>query len=209
MNGSDLSKLNYRVVSIESFHELFESSYSDWFPNQTVSLADENLQARLRGLILMTFSNQTDHILLSTGNKSEIALGYCTLYGDMNGALSVIADLSKTRVYELCDFINKKNGKDVIPQSILTKAPSAELKDDQVDPFDYDHISPLVDEIIEKRRSKEELLQAGHDKSIIDDLFKRIFNSEFKRFQASIVLKISSKSFGLGRLYPMTNHYKG
>lgn len=199
----------YKTIAIELFHALFKEQYGAWFQGQSVGLADENIQARLRGLILMLISNQEGKILLSTGNKTEIALGYCTLYGDMNGALSVIGDLSKTRVYNVCRYINSRYGKTMIPENIITKAPSAELRDGQVDPFDYDHISPLVDKIIEARLSKEELLAQGYNSTTLDDLFKRLFNNEFKRFQSAIILKVTSKSFGLGRLYPITNHYKG
>lgn len=200
--------LDYQTINIEPYHALFKDQYAQWFSDD-VSLADENLQARLRGMILMLFSNQQNRILLTTGNKTEIALGYCTLYGDMNGAIAAIGDLSKQRVFSLCRYINKRYNKEMIPNSSITKVPSAELREGQVDPFNYDEISPLVEQIIEGRKSKAELLAAGYNSTQLDDLFKRIFNNEFKRFQASIILKVTSKSFGLGRLYPMTSHYKG
>ncbi len=201
--------LAYQTIEIEPYHALFKDQYAHWFADNEVSLADENLQARLRGLILMLFSNQQNRILLTTGNKTELALGYCTLYGDMNGAIAAIGDLSKQRVLSLCRYINIRYKKEMIPNSSITKAPSAELREGQVDPFNYDEISPLVELIIEGRKSKAELLALGHNSTQLDDLFKRIFNNEFKRFQASIILKVTSKSFGLGRLYPMTSHYKG
>jgi NAD+ synthase (glutamine-hydrolysing) len=201
--------MDFKTISIENFHKEFEKSYSLWFPKQKVSLTDENIQARLRGLILMAHSNQEGQMLLTTGNKTEYALGYTTLYGDMNGALAVIGDLSKYRVFELSKYINQKYGKEMIPVSIIEKTPSAELRENQFDPFDYVKVSPLVEEIVEGRKSREELIKCGYDKTLIEEMLQKYYFSEYKRFQAAIILKVTSKAFGFGRLFPLTNKFRG
>jgi len=170
-------------------------------------LAEENIQARTRGNILMSVANKFGALVLNTGNKTELALGYCTMYGDMAGAIGVIGDLNKTEVYNLSKFINKQAGLEIIPDRIITRPPSAELKSEQVDPFDYDIVSPLVDDIINNGTDRNSLLEKGYEESVVDDCLRRIRFNEYKRKQASPALKVSKKAFGIGRRYPIVNKY--
>jgi NAD+ synthase (glutamine-hydrolysing) len=176
------------------------------------SVADENIQPRVRGNCLMDISNRLKGLkilLLNTGNKTEVALGYCTLYGDMAGGIGALGDVSKLEVYRLAEYVNRKAGKEIIPKSVLKKKPSPELKEGQFDPFDFDVVSPLVDEIIENRRSKQELIEMGYPKEAIEDTYRRIRNSEYKRRQATPSIKITPKAFGIGWKMPITNKYQG
>jgi NAD+ synthase (glutamine-hydrolysing) len=175
-------------------------------------VADENIQPRARGNILMDISNRLKDLkilVLNTGNKTEIALGYCTLYGDMAGGIGALGDVSKLEVYKLAHYINKKADKQVIPQNVLEKQPSPELKECQFDPFDFDVVSPLVDEIIENRRSKQDLIEMGYPKEAVEDTYRRVRNSEYKRRQATPCIKITPKAFGIGWKMPITNKYQG
>ena len=176
------------------------------------SVADENIQPRARGNILMDISNRLKDLkilVLNTGNKTEIALGYCTLYGDMAGGIGALGDVSKLEVYKLAEYINKKSDNRIIPKSVLNKKPSPELKDDHFDPFDFDVVSPLVDEIIENRRNKQDLIEMGYPKEAVEDTYKRVRASEYKRRQATPCIKITPKAFGVGWKMPMVNKYKG
>ena len=156
----------------------------------------------------MALSNKYNWLVLSTGNKTEMALGYCTLYGDMSGGLSVISDLSKDDVYALAHKINSVAGYDRIPKNCIEKLPSAELSEGQFDPFDYKIVSPLVDRIIEDRESPLTLMNDGYDSQLVYDIYNRIKANEYKRRQAAPGLRISSKAFGVGRRIPIVNHYK-
>jgi NAD+ synthase (glutamine-hydrolysing) len=176
------------------------------------AVADENIQPRVRGNVLMDISNRLKELkilVLNTGNKTEVALGFCTLYGDMAGGIGALGDVSKLQVYELAHYINRKGGKNVIPKNVLEKRPSPELKECQFDPFDFDIVSPLVDQIIENRRSKQDLIKMGYPKAAVDDTYKRVRNSEYKRRQATPCIKITPKAFGIGWKMPMVNKYKG
>jgi len=176
------------------------------------AVADENIQPRARGNILMDISNRLKDLkilVLNTGNKTEIALGYCTLYGDMAGGIGALGDVSKLEVYKIAEYINRKAGKQVIPKSVLEKKPSPELKECQFDPFDFDIVSPLVDEIIENRRSKQELIKMGYPPEAVEDTYRRVRNSEYKRRQATPCIKITPKAFGIGWKMPITNKYQG
>ncbi len=175
-------------------------------------VADENIQPRARGNILMDISNRLKDLkilVLNTGNKTEVALGFCTLYGDMAGGIGALGDVSKLEVYKLAEYINKKESKPVIPKSVLEKKPSPELKECQFDPFDFDIVSPLVDEIIENRRSMQDLINMGYPKETVEDTYKRVKNSEYKRRQATPCIKITPKAFGIGWKMPMVNKYSG
>jgi NAD+ synthase (glutamine-hydrolysing) len=175
-------------------------------------VANENIQPRIRGNILMDISNRLKNLrilVLNTGNKTEVALGFCTLYGDMAGGIGVLGDVSKLAVYRLAEYLNKKAGKQIIPESVLEKKPSPELKSYQFDPFDFNVVSPLVDEIIEKRRSKQYLIKMGYSRDVIEDTYNRIRNSEYKRRQATPSIKITPKAFGMGWKMPIVNKYKG
>jgi len=202
-------KINYETIAIQDIVNSFEALLKPQFAGTKRNVAEENIQARMRGNILMALSNKFGWMVFSTGNKTEIALGYCTLYGDMSGGLSVISDLSKVDVYRISRWINEVAGYDRIPKSTIEKEPSAELAEDQVDPFDYDIVSPLVDAIIEERKSPKELIENGADEELVMRLYRLIRINEFKRRQAAPGLRVSSKAFGVGRRVPIVNHYKG
>ncbi len=176
------------------------------------AVADENIQPRVRGNCLMDISNRLKDLkilVLNTGNKTEVALGYCTLYGDMAGGIGALGDVSKLEVYKLAEYVNEKTGKAIIPKSVLEKKPSPELKEGQFDPFDFDVVSPLVDEIIENRRSKQELIEMGYPRAVVEDTYRRIRNAEYKRRQATPSIKITPKAFGIGWKMPIVNKHKG
>ncbi len=175
------------------------------------SHAVENLQSRLRGNILMTISNAEGRLLLSTGNKSELALGYCTLYGDTNGGLAVIGDVLKTEVYELARLYNRE--RELIPQSIIDKRPSAELAPEQFDDQSlppYDKLDPILELYFEQKASPEEIVAAGHDVDLVYDILNRVESpaNEFKRRQLPPTLIISRNAIGIGRRRPVTHHYR-
>jgi len=173
-------------------------------------IADENIQPRIRGNTLMDISNRLKSLkilVLNTGNKTEMALGYCTLYGDMSGGIGAIGDVSKIEVYKLASYYNKSKGRDIIPKTVFTKKPSPELKENQFDPFDFDIISPLVDEIIENRRPLQELIDMGYPQDVVKDTMKKIKHAEYKRWQAPPCIKITRKAFGIGWKMPIVNRY--
>lgn len=175
------------------------------------SIATENLQSRLRGNILMTISNAEGRLLLSTGNKSELALGYCTLYGDTNGGLAVIGDVLKTEVYALARHLNRKQ--EIIPESIIEKRPSAELAPGQFDDQSlppYDKLDPILKMYFEQKATPEEIITAGHDANMIYDILNRVEApaNEFKRRQLPPTLIISRNAIGIGRRRPVTHHYR-
>jgi NAD+ synthase (glutamine-hydrolysing) len=175
------------------------------------SLAAENLQSRLRGNILMTVSNAEGRLLLSTGNKSELALGYCTLYGDTNGGLAVIGDVLKTEVYDLARHINR--GGELIPSAIIDKRPSAELAPDQFDDQSlppYDALDPILRLYFERKYSPEQIVSEGHASALVYDILNRVESpaNEFKRRQLPPTLIISRNAIGIGRRRPVTHRYK-
>ena len=156
----------------------------------------------------MAVANKNNALVLNTGNKTETALGYCTMYGDMCGALGVISDLNKLQVYAVSKWINSHYRREIIPENTIMKPPSAELRPNQVDPFDYDLISPLVDEIITNNRHLNSLVIEGYEEEIVKDILQKIRVNEFKRRQAAPGLRISMKAFGLGRRYPIVNGFR-
>jgi NAD+ synthetase len=180
-------------------------------------LAAENLQARVRGAILMALSNRTGRLLLTTGNKSEIATGYCTLYGDMAGGLAVISDVPKTLVYRLARAINKRvlsgaGSGELIPRSTMTKAPSAELRPDQKDQDSlppYDLLDAVLEAHLEQGMDSAALIAAGFDAAVVEDVVRRVRLSEYKRRQMPPGLKITGKAFGPGRRMPIAQAWKG
>ena len=200
--------VKFRIIPIDEIVNSYENSLSEMFESLPEDITEENIQARVRGDLLMAISNKFNYIVLSTGNKTELALGYCTLYGDMTGGLAVISDVSKEMVYRLSRLINRKANKQLIPDSIIEKTPTAELKANQVDPFDYSVVSPLVDSIINEGKSQRELIDMGYEKSLVKDLLDRIQRAEYKRRQAPPGIKISEKAFGNGRRFPIINHFK-
>ena len=192
---------HFDTVDIDELFEKYLDVLSPKFKGLESDVTEENIQSRIRGNILMAFSNKFGCLVLSTGNKTELALGYCTLYGDMSGGLSAIGDLSKTEVYNLAKWKNKTS-KDIIPHSSISKPPSAELAPNQVDPFDYDLISPIVDKVVLGENISNDIADTD-----IGDIAIRINRNEHKRRQAAPVLRISKKAFGMGRRVPIVNHF--
>jgi len=191
----------FQIIDISDAHQALRSS----LPDAPTGLVDENLQPRIRGTLLMALANQHHGLVLCPGNKSEIAIGYNTLYGDTVGALAPIADLYKGQVYELATSYG-----DLVPERIRTKPPSAELRPDQRDDDDlppYDVLDPMLKQILEANASKRQLLEAGFEKAVIDDVMRRIVRNEHKRNQLPPGLKLSPKAFGSGRRMPLTSDY--
>ena len=199
--------IDYRTISIESIIGEFDESLEESFNGTEPGVAEENIQARVRGSLLMALSNKFNWLVLSTGNKTELAMGYCTLYGDMNGGLAVISDLSKTDVYALSRWVNEEADSERIPINSIEKPPSAELRPDQVDPFDYDVVSPIVSALIEDEQSPTELMAEGADQELVKDISRRIRINEYKRRQAAPGLRVTSKAFGIGRRVPIVNQF--
>ena len=180
--------------------------------DEATQLASENLQARIRGAILMALSNRQGRLLLTTGNKSEVATGYCTLYGDMAGGLAVISDVPKTLVYRLARAVNAQTAAPVIPDSTLTKAPSAELRPNQTDQDalpPYDVLDAILEAHLVEGQDIEALVAAGFERAVVADVVRRVRTSEYKRRQMPPGLKITGKAFGPGRRYPIAAAWKG
>ena len=172
-------------------------------------ITEENLQARIRGVYLMAYANNDNYLLLTTGNKSEMAVGYCTLYGDMNGGLAVIADVYKTEVYKLANFINRNN--EIIPVEIITKAPSAELRFNQKDQDSlppYEILDRILKLYLEENMESEEISVKIGDKKLVEKVLKMVDLSEFKRNQAAPALRVSKKAFGYGRRFPIVQGWR-
>jgi len=199
--------IGYTVVLIEEVFSAFEKSLAESFQGLARDVTEENIQARIRGVILMALSNKFGYLVLGTGNKTELALGYCTLYGDMAAGLGALSDVSKKEVYELARHYNNKEGRTIIPETCFTKPPTAELKEGQVDPFDYAVVSPLVDEIVENRRTGKELVALGYDPALVADILRKVRSAEYKRRQAAPGIKITRKAFGIGWKMPIVNKY--
>lgn len=181
------------------------------FDPENPTLAQMNLQARIRGTLLMAFSNRDGSMLLSASNKSEIAVGYCTMYGDTCGSLSVIGDIYKTKVYELANTINQMYGKEIIPQRILDKAPSAELRPNQKDNDelpDYPELDLILQRYLDENRTVEDLLSEGFPEKTVTDVVRRIKNNEHKRYQSAPILRVSETPFGVGRVYPLAQKFE-
>ena len=200
----------FEVIPIEELFTTFSKNLGPLFEGMDEDVTEQNLQARIRGNLLMALSNKFGNLLLTTGNKSEMAVGYCTLYGDMNGGLAVISDVPKQLVYGLSEYRNRDG--EVIPKRIITKPPSAELKPDQTDQDDlppYDVLDEIVELHLEKGQGVLEIVARGYDKEIVEDLLRRIRINEYKRKQAPMGLKVTSKAFGFGRRYPNVQNYQG
>jgi len=196
--------IRFEEIPIERPFQTYKEVLAPIFKGLPEDETEENIQARIRGNILMALSNKFKSLLLTTGNKSEFAMGYCTLYGDLSGGLAVISDLPKTWCYRLARYINRE--KQIIPQRVITRPPSAELRPDQTD---QDTLPPyeILDEIlvmaIEKNMGYEEIVAQGHDSNIVKDVLRRLVLNEYKRRQAPPGLKVTSKAFGCGRRYPI------
>jgi len=195
-------------IPIEKTYNSFLEATADSFRGIPFNVAEENIQARIRGTLLMAISNKHGYILLNTSNKSELAVGYGTLYGDMAGGLSVIGDLYKMEVYALCRYINR-NG-EIIPENILVKAPSAELRPGQKDSDslpDYEILDQVLYQYIECKLGPDEIIGKGFDEKIVQRVLKMVNTNEYKRFQFAPILRVSSKAFGRGRRMPLVAKY--
>jgi len=180
------------------------------FAGREPDVAEENLQARIRGMLMMALSNKFGSLVLTTSNKSESATGYTTLYGDMTGGLAVIQDVPKTMVYRLCWYRNEKAGREVIPESVITKPPSAELRPDQFDEeslMPYDRLDPILEAFVEEDRTLEEIVAMGYDEADVRRVLTLVTRSEYKRRQAAPGLKITPRAFGRERRFPIANRY--
>ncbi len=200
--------VQYDVVPISAAFDAYQETLKSLFRATSFNIAEENLQARIRGTLLMAMSNKFGNILLNTSNKSEMSVGYGTLYGDMCGGISVIGDLYKTEVYELAHFMNKDGI--VIPENIIYKAPSAELRPNQKDSDslpEYDILDRILFQYIEKRQGPKEIIALGHDPALVARILKMVNKNEFKRAQTAPVLRVSSKAFGSGRRMPIVGKY--
>ncbi len=202
--------IRFSVIPIEPMHAAFETSLAPHFDGLAPDVTEENIQARTRGALLMALSNKFGSLLLTTGNKSELAVGYCTLYGDMAGGLAVISDVPKTMVYQLAEYINARAGRTVIPQRTLAKPPSAELRPNQTDQDTlppYDVLDQIVDRYEVRLQSPQQIVAAGFDPKIVAEVIRLIHLSEYKRRQAAPGLKVTSRAFGFGRRMPIAARY--
>ncbi len=205
--------ISTQTLAIETAMQTFEHILAPMFAGTEPDITEENLQSRIRGNLLMAIANKFGHLLLSTGNKSEMAVGYCTLYGDMNGGLAVISDLPKTRVYSLCQWLNAQSlntqsQHPIIPENILTKAPSAELKPGQADQDSlppYDVLDDILQRLISEHDSPADMIRAGHKPEVVEKVVKLVTRAEFKRRQAAPGLKISDRAFGSGWRMPIAS----
>lgn len=195
-------------IDIVKGYETINQTLHPVFGDRPFDVTEENIQARLRGLLLMALSNKLGYVLLNTSNKSEAAVGYTTLYGDMTGGLAVIADIYKSEVFELSRFINRVD--EIIPQRILEKPPSAELRPDQKDSDslpDYEILDSILYAFIEESKSLQEIVNLGYDENLVRRILKLVNHSEFKRNQAAPFIRISKKAFGIDRIVPVVNKY--
>ncbi|HIK42843.1 NAD+ synthase [Thermoleptolyngbya sp. M55_K2018_002] len=222
----DLAKnlgIQTQTLPIAPIMQGFDHALADLFAGTEFGIAEENLQSRIRGTLLMAISNKFGHLLISTGNKSEMAVGYCTLYGDMNGGLGAIADVPKTRVYSICQWLNQENRaafdsslllksatQPVIPPHIITKPPSAELKPGQVDQDSlppYDVLDDILERFVEHHQAPADIVAAGHDAAVVNQVIRLVTRAEFKRKQAAPGLKITDRAFGTGWRMPIASRW--
>ncbi|HZL12834.1 MAG TPA: NAD+ synthase, partial [Verrucomicrobiae bacterium] len=201
--------IRYEILPIEppflAVEKQLEKTFASFKPNE----AEENLQSRLRGVTLMALSNKFGSLVLTTGNKSEMAVGYCTLYGDMNGALAPLADVLKTDIYKIARWINRE--KIIIPENSISKPPSAELRPNQTDQDSlppYETLDAILDLYVVKNLSKEKIIEKGFDAAIVGEVLNKINFSEYKRRQAAPSLKISARAFGMGRRIPIAQRFR-
>jgi NAD+ synthase (glutamine-hydrolysing) len=203
--------IDIATVPIEPAHHTLAGALAPLVGGEPSGLTDENLQSRIRGVLLMALSNANGWIVLTTGNKSEMATGYSTLYGDSAGGFAVIKDVEKTLVYLLCRYVNRRAGVDLIPDPVLTKAPSAELRPDQRDDESlppYEVLDPVLAGYVEGDRSPEELIADGFDRQVVERVVQLVDRAEYKRRQMPPGVRISAKAFGKDRRMPITNRYR-
>ncbi len=198
------------VLPIEGTHGAFESALHRSFSGRPRDVTEENIQARIRGVLLMALCNKFGWMLLTTGNKSELAVGYCTLYGDMCGGLALISDVPKTTVYDLARDINLSADQTLIPQRTIDKVPSAELRENQTDQDTlppYETLDAILEQYVEQGRSPDEIVAMGFDRATVERIAKMVRQNEYKRKQAAVGLKVTSKAFGTGRRFPIAAKY--
>ncbi|GAB4336262.1 MAG: NAD+ synthase [Calditrichia bacterium] len=203
--------IEFHEIPITPFFHTFLEQLNPYFKGKEPDITEENIQARIRGTILMSLSNKFGWLVLATGNKSEVSVGYCTLYGDMVGGFSVIKDVPKTLVYELCRYRNEQAGQALIPERILTKAPSAELKPDQKDSDSlppYDILDPILKAYVEDDYPFSEIVEMGFDPATVERVIRLVDSNEYKRRQAAPGIKITHRAFGKDRRVPITNRFK-
>ncbi len=201
--------ISFNNISIQPVVDVTLQQLEKGFGTEAISITEENIQARVRGLYLMAYSNQYGSMLLTTGNKSELAVGYCTLYGDMSGGLAVIADLYKTDVYKISNYINRDC--EIIPQEIIDKAPSAELKHDQKDQDtlpEYDLLDKILMMYLEQNKEINEIIKIIGSPEVVSKTLRMVDRNEFKRKQAAPALRVSKKAFGYGRRYPIVQGWR-
>ena len=201
-----------RTISIEPAFSAYLEMTAESFAGKVADLTEENLQSRVRGTTLMALSNKFNWMVLTTGNKSELAVGYFTLYGDSVGGYAVIKDLLKTTVYELCEFVNARAGREVIPRDIITKPPSAELRPDQRDDQSlpaYEVLDPILELYVERDRTASEIIAMGHDEALVRRIARLVDVNEYKRRQGPPGVRVTRKAFGKDRRLPITNGYRG
>lgn len=198
----------YQILPIKDIVNSFENTLSEVFEGLKEDVTEENIQARARGVLLMALSNKFGNILLNTSNKSEMAVGYGTLYGDMCGGIAVIGDVYKTEVFDMCKYINREE--EIIPQHIITKPPSAELRPDQKDSDslpDYEILDAILFQYIECSKSGNEIINQGFDEQVVRKSIQLVNRNEYKRYQAAPILRVSPRAFGMGRLMPLVGKY--
>ena len=197
------------MIPIANLFSAFKESLAPFFKKTREDLTEQNIQARIRGNLLMALSNKFNHLLLATGNKSEMAVGYCTLYGDMSGGLAVISDVPKQLVYLLAGYINRDEV--MVPLRTITKAPTAELKPDQCDQDDlppYGILDRILELHLEGGEGVEEIVNRGFEELIVRDILRRVRLNEYKRKQAPMGLKVTTKAFGCGRRFPNVQNFQ-
>jgi NAD+ synthase (glutamine-hydrolysing) len=197
-----------RLMSIEGPFEAYQNLFKDEFKGLKPDITEENFQARIRGNILMGFANKYGHLLLTTGNKSELAVGYCTLYGDMSGGLAVLSDVPKTLVYEISSLINKD--KKIIPSNTITRPPSAELRPDQTDQDTlppYDQLDRIIHDYVECEKDLDEIAAIGFERELVAKVIRMIDGAEYKRRQMPVGLKVTGRAFGFGRRMPVAQRF--
>ena len=197
-------------VPIDGPFEAVKTAMATVFEGKDEDVTEENMQARIRGLLLMALSNKENHLLLTTGNKSELAVGYCTIYGDMCGGLAVISDLPKVRVYEICRWINRD--REIIPWNTIDKPPSAELRPDQKDQDTlppYDVLDGILELYVEHQLSADEIISRGYEEAVVRWIQRRVDLNEWKRQQAAPGIRVTSKAFGMGRRMPVAQRFVG
>ena len=205
----EILDIKYSLISIQDTNQVITKSLEDRFKGLPNDITEENIQARSRGLLLMSISNKTGKILLTTGNKSELAVGYSTLYGDMAGSFAPLKDIYKTDVYNLSKYRNSLSR--VIPEAVIDRMPTAELAQDQYD-IDtlpqYDVLDDILKLFIEEKKTLEEICSSGHEKNLVSNIINMVIRNEYKRRQYAPGVKVSSKSFGRDRRFPIVSRFK-